>query len=81
MRIHCKRNNVQHLHCALSLQIPGQITVVPPTGHPLLPIEVIGWFARRMGVAKGDWVLVASEDAHCVLTCHIVARGPHGAAG
>ena len=40
----------------------------------VLPLEVVGWFLRRLNIVDGRWVLIVSSDINCTLASHINMR-------
>ena len=44
----------------------------------MLPLEVAGWWLRRLSVKAGDWVLVGGTDSTAMLSVHLSCRFPAG---
>ena len=53
-----------------------QITVNESDLAFLLPVEVGGFFIKRLGVQRGDWVLTTTTDNVATFAAHLSQRGP-----
>ena len=64
---------VNALLCIL-IQLPLTVTVNYSTLAHLMPLEVVGFFVKRLGVKKGDWILVATSDSLGTVGANLVMR-------
>ena len=62
--------------CVCVLQVPCAVTRNVSSYAHVIPVEVVGWMMRRLGVSEGQWVLVISPDDMGELTSQLVMRGP-----
>ena len=59
-------------------QLPLTVVVNDSDLCYMLPLEVCGWFLGKMGVSRGDWVLISTNDSFASLGANLVIRGPVG---
>ena len=55
-------------------QLPRQISWNSSEYVTTLPVEVVGWIAKQVGLQAASWLLVVAEEAK--LPANLVVRGP-----
>ena len=56
------------------MQLPREITIEEGDWHHMIPIEVVGWWTRKMRPTAGDFWLVVTADERAALACNLTMR-------
>ena len=58
-----------------SAQIPNQITLSSAEHFtPVIPVEVAGWWIKRLNLGTGDWTFILTSDNSAQLAVHVITR-------